>query len=214
MKTILFVKCEGCGKENFLNYTLSKTEIKDTCTCGNQFSYLLGSEITIGTRILERSKYEFKINEDYSLSIVFSAMSFECELSSMYVKWGNISKNKSDQELEEFLRKLGNIQDRIQELSKLMFSVSFEKFVQDNSDLYAQIKGGFKSLCVENLAESFQKKLFWPRNKVLHSGYSDYTSDDAKRCLNIAELGLRIFDKMDKHKSNQCRTLVSVSPSL
>lgn len=205
MKMILFMECDYCGAENFINYSLSDTSIKNTCKCGEQSSYGMGSEITIGARILERSKYELKKNEDYSLSIIFSAMAFECELSNMYFKWGCVSKNTSDQELEESLRKFGTIENKIQELSKLMFSRRLEEFIQGDPDVCTVIENGFPSLCVTNLAKSFQEQLFWPRNRVLHLGYSGYINEDAKRCLNIAGLGLQIFDEMDKNKSNQMR---------
>lgn len=205
MKMMQFMKCDYCGEENFINYLLSDTSINNTCKCGKRSSCGMGSEITIGTRILERSKYELRKNEDYNLSIVFSAMAFECELSNMYLKWRSVSKGISDQGLEESLRKFGTIKDKIQGLSKLMFSKRLEEFIQDDSDVCTAIENGFPSLCVTNLAKSFQEQLFWPRNRVLHLGYSGYINEDAKRCLNIAGLGLQIFDEMDKNKSNQMR---------
>ena len=202
MKTPLFVKCECCGKDNYINYVLNDTDVKSTCKCGNRFSYSLGSEFTIGERILERSKYELLINEDYNLSIIFSAMAFECELSHLYFKWGSISNNISDQELEKSLRKFGNIKNKIQKASKLIYSAGFEKFIRNDSKLFNNIKNDFPSLDVDKLIESFQQQLFWPRNRVLHLGYSKYKEDDAKRCFNIAKLGLQIFDRMNKYKSN------------
>lgn len=201
MKTPLPVKCERCGKDNYIQYVLNDTNVKSTCECGNQFSYSLGSEFTIGQRILERSTYEFLINEDYNLSIVFSATAFECELSNLYFKWSSIGNNISDQELEKSLKKLRNIKNKIQEVGKLMFSEGFEKFIQSNCEILKNIENDFPSLDKNKLTESFQQQLFRPRNRVLHLGFSGYTKDDAKRCFNIATLGLQIFDKMDKYKS-------------
>lgn len=197
MKTPLFVKCERCGKDNYINYVLNDTEVKSTCKCGNPFSYSLGPEFTIGERILERSKYEFLMNEDYNLSIVFSAMAFECELSNLYFKWGGMKNNLSDQGLEESLRKLGNIKNKIQEVSKLISSEELEKFIQNDCELSDNIKNDFPSIDVNKLTESFQQQLFWPRNRVLHLGYSDYKKEEAKKCFNIANLGLQIFYKME-----------------
>ena len=66
------------------------------------------------------------------------------------------------------------------------------------------INSGFPSLSVENLAKDIQKTLFWPRNRVLHLADATFTYDDAKRGFNIAVLGLRIFDQMDKNRRTMC----------
>ena len=79
--------------------------------------------------------------------------------------------------------------------------VEIEKFIQNDSGLSTNIKNDFPSLDVNKLAENFQKQLFWPRNRVLHLGYSDYTNQNAKKCFNIALLGLQIFEKMEKNKN-------------
>lgn len=201
MKTSLFVKCGRCGKGNHINYILTDTDVKSACECGNQLSYSLGSEFTIGQRILGRSTYEYLMNRDYNLSIIFSAMAVDCELSNLYFKWKSIDSNISDQELEKTLRKFRNINNKIQEVSKLMFPKGFEKFIRSNWEILKNIKNDFPSLSKNKVAESFQQQLFWPRNRVLHLGFSGYTKDDAKRCFNIAMLGLQIFDKMDEYKS-------------
>jgi hypothetical protein len=202
MKTSLFVKCDRCGKGNHINYILNDTDVKSACECGNQLSYSLGPEFTIGQRILERSRYEFLMNKDYNLSIVFSAMAVDCELSNLYFKWSNnIGSNISDQELEKSLRKFGNIENKIQEVSKLMLSKGFKEFIQNNREILKNIENDYPSLNKNEVAESFQQQLFWPRNRVLHLGFSGYTKNDAKRCFNIATLGLQIFDKMDEYKS-------------
>ena len=82
-----------------------------------------------------------------------------------------------------------------------MFPDGLGKFIQLETDLLNNIKNDFPSLDEKNLAESFQKKLFSPRNRILHLGDSTHTKDDAIRCFNIAELGLKILDRMHEHKS-------------
>ena len=200
MKTILFSKCPSCGNDNFINYSLNATEVKENCKCGYKFSYSLGPEVTIGERILEKSKYEFLTNKDYSLSIVFSAMAFECELSNLYFTWRNMPNKISDQELEEELRNLANIKNKIQKVSKLISSLEIEEFVKNNSKLLINIQNDYPSLDVNKLAESFQKQLFWPRNRILHLGYSNYNEQVAKKCFNISLIGLQIFDNMQTGK--------------
>ena len=196
MKTILYVECEKCGKENFIDYLLSETDIQSLCSCGHKLSYSLS--FSIGEKILEKSKYEFLKNKDYSLSIVFSAMAFESELSNLYFIWRNIANKISDQELEEELRNLGNIKDKIQKVSKLISSLNIEEFVKNDGGLLTNIQNDFPSLDVNNLSETFQKQLFWPRNRILHLGYSEYKEQEARKCFSISLVGLRIFHKMNK----------------
>jgi len=207
MKSILFVECTQCGKDNFIKYNIQDNSIRDACPCGNKFSYSLSSGITIGEKILEKSRFEYIKNEDYSMSIVFSATAFECELSSLYFRWKNMVNCISDQELENLLRNLRTIKTKIQETSKLMFPEGFEKFVHQTPELYQYVKEGFPSLDVDNLLESFQKKLFWPRNRILHLGYSKYKKKDANSCFHIANLGMQVLRKMDSHKIMSTRNI-------
>ena len=201
MKVPIYVKCKKCGEDNYINCILSDTEIKSVCKCGEGFSFSLSSSITIGERILEKSKYEFKINKDYNLSIVFAAMAFECELSNLFLIWASMNKDISDQELEKLLRKFGGIEKKIQEVSSLMFSGGINNFVENNPKRMNQIKKGFSSLNTKKLSKSLKEKLFWPRNRVLHLGFSGYAEEDAKKCFNIAALALDILSEMHINKS-------------
>ncbi len=82
----------------------------------------------------------------------------------------------------------------------LMDARGFTQFVKETEDLRETIVEGFPSLDIDNLATSFQKNLFWPRNRILHLGYSNYKEGDAFRSLNIAVLGLRILEVMDRNE--------------
>jgi len=200
MRSILYIQCKECKKDNFILYSIGDTSVKGTCSCGEKFSYSLSSSITIGDRILEKSRYEYVKNEDYSTSIVFSATAFECELSSLYFKWKNVKNNISDQELEKLLRNLGTISKKIQVVSKLMFPEGFNEFVKQEKELCQSAKNDFPSLDADNLVESFQKKLFRPRNRILHFGYSKYNKKIANSCFHIANFGMRILRRMDEYK--------------
>lgn len=106
----------------------------------------------------------------------------------------------SDADLEEQLRRYQTIKVKIEEVAKLMDSRGFTQFVKETDDLRETIVEGFPSLNIDSLASSFQEKLFWPRNRILHLGYSSYREDDAFRSLNIAVLGLKILEVMDRNK--------------
>ena len=73
----------------------------------------------------------------------------------------------------------------------------FTQFANETDGLRRMIEQGFPSLKVNCLSKSFQEKLCWPRNRILHLGDSRYAQEDANRCFNIAALGLRILEIMD-----------------
>ena len=50
---------------------------------------------------------------------------------------------------------------------------------------------------------AFQQKLFWLRNKIVHTGFSAYHREVAKKCYNYARLGIAILNSMDQYKKTQ-----------
>jgi hypothetical protein len=140
--------------------------------------------------------------KDYPLSIVFSATAFECELTRLHFKWNEIKTigsdiSVSDEDLESLLRKYRTIDIKIEEVSKLMDPRGFAGFINGSPGFCEIINKGFTSLNLANITKDFQKTLFWPRNRVLHLADTTFSYDDAKRCFNIATLGLRILEDMD-----------------
>ena len=77
---------------------------------------------------------------------------------------------------------------------------SFTQSVLDSPELKEMIESGFPTLDINNLSKSFQEKLFWSRNRILHLGASDYGEKEATICFNVAELGLRILSCLDEKK--------------
>ena len=187
----------------FIN--LYDTSFERECNCGDIYSGFFGSDVTVGYKILFRSRYELIEREDYSLSIVFSAAAFECELSHLHFKWNNIAALEtgiqvSDNQLEELLRRYGSIDVRIEEVSKLIYPLGFKEFVKSSIELSQTVINGFPSLRLDELTTDFQQKLFWPRNRVLHLADTSFKKDDATRCFNIATLGLKILEELDRKK--------------
>ena len=79
-----------------------------------------------------------------------------------------------------------------------MHPAGLEGFVTSTPDLVAQITN--PSLRIGNLSLDFQKVLFWPRNRILHLGYSRYGLEEARRSLNVAELAINIIKRLDEKK--------------
>jgi len=202
MKIPLHFQCDKCGREEYVFLNLAESSFETTCKCGDVVSSFFGSNVTIGYKILWRSNYELLQQKDYPLSIVFSATAFECELTRLHFKWHQIGAvgsdiDVSDEDLECLLRKYRTIDIKIEEVSRLMDPRGFAGFVNGSPGFTKIINEGFPSLSLHNIAKDFQRILFWPRNRVLHLADTSFSYDDAKRCFNIATLGLRILEDMD-----------------
>ena len=207
MKIPLSVPCDSCKKEELIFINLSDSSFERKCSCGDAYSGFFGNDVTVGYKILFRSRYELIETEDYPLSIVFSAAAFECELSRLHFKWSDIAasqtgKQVSDGELEELLRKYRSVDVKIEEVCKLMDPLGFQEFVKSSTELRQTVTEGFPSLHLNSLTSDFQQKLFWPRNRVLHLADTSFKKADGVQCFNIATLGLRILEELDKNKRN------------
>jgi hypothetical protein len=177
-KVPLQLECSQCKEPASVKIHLDATSFDWTChKCGFHHPSLLGLDMTIGFLILERSRYEFSIEQDFSMAIVMAAMAFDSELSRLFGKWKQIDSEKAGkvfdrEECEKELRDFKTINRKIEEVSKLLVGKGVDGFVSWCPELYGMISTGFKSIRIGSLPEDFQKQLFWPRNKVLHWGDS------------------------------------------
>lgn len=207
MKIPLNIDCDECGHQRIVYINLDDTSFDSVCDCGSDLSGYFDSTVTTGVKLLWRCRFEIMDTKDYPLSIVFAATSVDCELSRLFFKWREIEQIDSeleitDEELEKQLRDFANIKSKINEVTKLMSPEGITSFVQKDNELKKTIETGFPSLDVNNLPKSFQEKLFWPRNRILHLGDSNYGSAEAIRCFNIATLGLKILGRLDEERRN------------
>ncbi|HEX3036679.1 MAG TPA: hypothetical protein VHT73_16425 [Thermodesulfobacteriota bacterium] len=199
--------CRECNRVGWVYLNQEDLSFPYKCDCGYEGSVFLSRDYTIGTKILCKSEYELEVNKDYPLSIVLSAAAFECELSRLYFKWTELDKNEqgeeiSSDELEDRLRDFGKIKTKIKKVAKLLNPEGINNFVRNSRNFSEMINTDFPYLDINNLPKSFQEKLFWLRNRVLHFGYSNYNEEDARRCLDITNLGIELFNEMDRIKRN------------
>jgi hypothetical protein len=197
--------CNRCQKRNIVWIRLHDTSFVFHCSCGEDLSGYLSVDITVGYKMLIRSHYELMQNDDHLLSMVFSATALEWELVSLYKRWYEIGaleegKEISVDEIETLLRKSNKIYDKIQRTGKVIYPQGIERFVRDSSELKNIVQQGFPSLSLDSLIKDFEKNLFWPRNRILHSAYDGYSKSDAFKSYNIAQLGLLILNTMDKSR--------------
>jgi len=201
------LKCIDCKKEHLVFADLNAESIEFRCC---ERSQTIPPYPIKGIKILERAVFEYNETKDYPLSIVFSAAAFECELADLHHRWlwikGLWTKQiPTDEELDKKLRKHSDIKSRIEAVARLMGHTGIDEFVKSDSKLTEIVKNGFPSIKIGTVARDFQTNLFWPRNRILHVGYTGYTSDDAKKCINIAQLGIGFVQAMNdaKAKENQ-----------
>jgi len=197
--------CDRCGKSNTVWIRLHDTSFDFSCSCGEELSGSLGADITVGYKGLYRSRYELTQNDDHILSMVFPATALEWELVRLHRKWVEINaldegEDNTLEEIEESLRKNIKIYDKIKKTGKLLYPEGFEKFVCESDELRNTVQKGFPSLSLDSLIKDFEENLFWPRNRILHFSYNDYSKDVAIKSYNIAQLGLLILNTMDKNK--------------
>lgn len=209
MKIPLLIKCDECGCEEYIFINLDESSFEQKCKCGDSVPSFFDGSVTVGYKLLWRSNYELLQTKDYPLSIVFSAAAVECELTRLHFKWNEIDAigqdyDVTDEQLEAMLRKYRTIDKKIEGVSELLYPNGLVSFVESSPALLDIINNGFPSLSVASLARDFQRTLFWPRNRVLHLADATFTYDDAKHGFNIASLGLRIFDQMDKNRRTMC----------
>ncbi len=158
---------------------------------------------TIGDRILEKSRWEYLTNADYSMGIVLAAMAVECELARLFFKWRGIEllaergHRTSTEDLEPQYRKLGtNVAKRIDRVAAMLDPRGLDVFARW-SPLAGTIERDHPSLHLGSLAKDIQQALFWPRNRILHDGFTEHAKNDAERCHRIAALVLELLKRLD-----------------
>ena len=208
MKIPLYLpNCKICNSDSFTWINLNDNWVEYKCSCGNDMSGPLDSSVTIGFKGLYRSEYELNKNKDYMLSILFSAFAFEWEISHLYKKWIQIDSLDrgeflSSEKIEVALTKHQKIYDRIKLTGLLLHPQGFDGYARHDHEIYKTINNSFPSLSIETLIKDFEKNLFWPRNKILHDGMTDYDKNNAIKAYNIAYLGLVVLRSMDKYRRN------------
>jgi hypothetical protein len=205
MKIPFSIPCTQCKTNVDAYMDLEASSLTFDCPHGHPSFYSLDLSFTIGVLLLRRAEFEISRNKDYSMSVVISAMAFECELSRLHHKCEQLaaleaSKWLDDSALDKKLRKYRNIGDRIEEICRLLYAPGIDDFVSGMPDLKEAVIKASPHLSFGTLARSFQESLFWPRNRILHLGETIVTRDNALELLNMATIGVVILNRMDERK--------------
>lgn len=205
MKFPLQLSCQQCGQSSSIEFHLDDDSPEWVCQCGQTNYLVFGLDFSVGYKILLRSEGEFRHRKDYSMSIVMSATALDCELSRVFFKWKQIAalranREPDDEAIERMLRRFKSMGQKIEKVCRLLDEKGIDEFVRSSDDLRDTVANGFPSLRIGSLAKDFQEKVFWPRNAILHAGYTKYGEQEAARCHSFARLGLDILRQMDEAK--------------
>lgn len=205
MKIPIEMVCDKCGDTGRVFMDLNAYSVDWFCSCGHSIPQIGTGNLLVGPLVLNRARYELKVQNDIPMSMVFSATAVDCELSRLHFKWVRIRelgerKAISDEELESQLRSYGRASDKLSGVALLMNEGGLTDFVVRREPLCDQITTGFPSLEVSRLADSITEALFWPRNRILHLGQTKYDLEAGRRSLNIAALTIQIYQSMDAVK--------------
>jgi hypothetical protein len=203
MRTSIPTKCPKCEQVVDASLRLDEIEAAVECKCGWRETVLLAG-FSIGDKLIARAQHEFIHYSDYSLSIVFSAMAVDCELSHLFIKFKRAeSMFKPDQpneaRIEEELRKVGSVDKLVDEVAILYSGVEMSCFVSSQPELSRARSNYFSNLHADDMARSIQRELFWPRNRVLHQGRSDFNRGQAEDCLKLALFVLDILHTLEDY---------------
>jgi hypothetical protein len=210
MKSAISVTCQ-CGAPITVQATGTQA-FKDAqcpaCKSPIWFVAPLGNEI--GLRIINRAWNELQ-QEDFTLTIVLSAMGVECELAYFYIKWkaldfalANNTQFHDPVKKEEFAeewRGFKYISRRFDEVSQLLTGKKFDLFLQDNGALMQVVENEYPaSKTFTSWKEFFRQELFDRRNKIVHRGEIDFQEAEGKMCFALATALFHIIKAMDLHR--------------
>jgi hypothetical protein len=203
MKVSLPFVCT-CGKHIVIHAIAGRDLPNFTCPSCGAFFHGAG-RVMVSDGVLSRSREEIDAG-DYALAIVFAAMAAECELAALFFKWKYIdSLNETNAEppteaLETELRGY-DILKKLDAIATLLVSKGFDQFVMEQQELAKWIKDfGGSELSEGSIKSNIRARLFWPRNRILHFGHTNFDSANADACLRVAVVVIHVLRTMDQQR--------------
>jgi hypothetical protein len=168
----------------------------------------LGNEV--GLRIMNRAWNELR-QQNFTLTIVLSAMAVECELAYFYIKWKAFDFATANdthfhdpvkrEEYAEEWRSFRYISRRFDEVSQLLTGKNFDLFLLDNGALLKAVENEYPtSKNFKSSKEFFRQELFDRRNKIVHRGKIDSQEAEGRMCFALATALFHIIKAMDMHR--------------
>jgi hypothetical protein len=205
VKFPMLVPCRRCGNELTIE-TTGDERYPDVQCSSCQLPIWIIDDGTVSSRVFCRAEVELG-RDDWSLAIILSAMSVECELAYLYSKWKALDANLVPSEVkpiqvelwEEEFRKLGTISRRLDAVSDLLAGCTFDSFLALRPDVLSALSKTHPRLGTSS-KDFFIKELFWTRNKILHSGKVQFGSSEAAACVKTAMTMIQIIRLIDRDR--------------
>jgi len=202
----MVLTCPSCKKRLIVQAEGSKPYPNPHCECGATI-YLLQSDMRVSRRVFCRAEVELS-DEDFSLAIILSAMAVECELAFLFSKWKQLEGRLLSHEVtqahtnlwEQEFRKLKGVSGKLDAATQLMTGETFDAFLQRRADLASRLQKNHANIGNRSASKFFVEELFRKRNKILHSGNTEFGKHEAEACVKMATTLLRIIAEIDKER--------------
>lgn len=202
----MVVTCPGCKTRLVVEAEGSKPYPNPRCECGATI-YLLQSDMRVSRRVFCRAEVELS-DEDFSLAIILSAMAVECELAFLFSKWKQLESRLLPNEVtqahtnlwEHEFRKLKGVSGKLDAATLLMTGETFEAFLMRRADLASWLKQNHPNIGKGSASKFLVEELFRKRNKILHSGHTEFGKLEAEACVKMAATLLRMIAEIDKER--------------
>jgi hypothetical protein len=215
MKFSVPLTCPSCKTEFSGNGVGEEKIPKATCPkCASTIHIIDPLSVSVvAERLLYRSQNELTGN-DYTFSIISSAIAVEAAYTQAFMKWKNIehwqvkARTPTEQEKEtweqEYRSKTrGNFEESAKFVAKFLCAKTFNQFVDAfllRSSKTAIIKAGFPPNKGQLGSKYIHEELFRRRNRIVHWGKVDYQHSDASAALNAAQTAIAVLKAIDKEK--------------
>ena len=159
----------------------------------------------VAERILARSFSELEA-EDYTLSILFSAIAIETFIQAFYLKIKAMEEFEqsypptSEQE-ERWGKEYKNLKaflPRLNKVATLASGMTFNEFVRTDAYVQEHLKS------INSLSEIpdqyLQHEIFDRRNKIAHLGFVDFGEKEAQKATEAALLAVVALRRLDQMK--------------
>lgn len=208
MKFPMLVPCAKCGKRLTVEAKGNGPYSDPQCECGAAI-WVVQSDMRLSRRTLCRAEHEL-LGEDFSLAIILSAMSVECELAFLHSKWklldaglvpSEATQVHTDAWEEEFRKIQGGISGKLDGITQMLADETFDVFLARRIDLSEAFKRAYQNMGARSPKVYFVEELFRKRNKILHSGQVQFGRTEAVECMRMAMSLLQIIAEIDKEKN-------------
>lgn len=211
MKIPIKYPCNNCGESYWFWVNINDTFFEYPCECNHlRKGSLPGS---MSCKIWLRSMYELYESKDYSLSIIFSALAVECETRQLRKKFnlreqvarGDITTfddlDRAVESLDSIFSRHENVLCKLQKAGSVWHSSGFDDFVENHDSLLTLVKEEFSEIDLSNISEELCKKIFYPRNDVVHGAKFDFDEERAEEVYRYAMLALYVMSELEKCKA-------------